>query len=124
MTLGPLMIDVEGLQLTAAETDKLRDPRIGGVILFSRNFSSIEQVKELTRSIHFVRSPGLLIAADQEGGRVQRFRDGLSNYRRHICSDINMTSMLSWPGNWPLPAVGSWLRNCLISVLTDRKSVV
>ncbi|MBT77681.1 MAG: beta-N-acetylhexosaminidase [Gammaproteobacteria bacterium] len=76
MTLGPLMIDVEGLQLTAAETDKLRDPRIGGVILFSRNFSSIEQVKELTRSIHCVRSPGLLIAADQEGGRVQRFRDG------------------------------------------------
>ncbi|MDP7153089.1 MAG: glycoside hydrolase family 3 N-terminal domain-containing protein, partial [Gammaproteobacteria bacterium] len=73
MTLGPLMIDVEGLQLTAAETDKLRDPRIGGVILFSRNFSSIEQVKELTRSIHCVRSPGLLIAADQEGGRVQRF---------------------------------------------------
>ncbi|MAF84409.1 MAG: beta-N-acetylhexosaminidase [Gammaproteobacteria bacterium] len=78
MTLGPLMIDVEGLQLTATEKDKLRDPRIGGVILFSRNFTSIEQLKELTRSIHAVRSPCLLIAVDQEGGRVQRFRDGFT----------------------------------------------
>jgi beta-N-acetylhexosaminidase len=78
MTLGPLMIDVEGLELTAAETVKLRDPRIGGVILFSRNFSSVAQLKALTRSIHDVRSPGLLIAVDQEGGRVQRFRDGFT----------------------------------------------
>ena len=78
MTLGPLMIDVEGLQLTATETEKLRDPRIGGVILFSRNFASIEQLKELTHSIHAARTPGLLIAVDQEGGRVQRFRDGFT----------------------------------------------
>jgi len=78
MTLGPLMIDVEGLQLTAAETARLRDPRIGGVILFSRNFASNEQLRELTHSIHAVRSPGLLIAVDQEGGRVQRFRDGFT----------------------------------------------
>ena len=78
MTLGPLMIDVDGLELTAAETEKLRDPRIGGVILFSRNFASVTQLKELTRAIHDVRSPGLLIAVDQEGGRVQRFRDGFT----------------------------------------------
>lgn len=78
MTLGPLMIDVEGLKLTAAETEKLRDPRIGGVILFSRNLASTEQLRELTQSIHAVRTPGLLIAVDQEGGRVQRFRDGFT----------------------------------------------
>ena len=78
MTLGPLMIDVEGLELTAAETKKLRDPRIGGVILFSRNFASGAQLRELTSAIHDVRSPGLLIAVDQEGGRVQRFRDGFT----------------------------------------------
>jgi len=79
MTLGPLMIDVEGLQLTAAETEKLRNPRIGGVILFSRNFASTGQLRELTHSIHAVRTPGLLIAVDQEGGRVQRFRDGFTD---------------------------------------------
>ena len=78
MTLGPLMIDVDGLQLTAAEVERLRDPRVGGVILFSRNFSSAEQLKELTRAIHAVRTPGLLVAVDQEGGRVQRFRDGFT----------------------------------------------
>jgi len=78
MTLGPLMIDVEGLQLTAAETQRLRDPRVGGVILFSRNFASLEQLRELTRSIHAARTPGLLIAVDQEGGRVQRFHDGFT----------------------------------------------
>jgi beta-N-acetylhexosaminidase len=78
MTLGPLMIDVEGLELTAVETEKLRDPRIGGVILFSRNFASVAQLRELTRAIHDVRSPELLIAVDQEGGRVQRFRDGFT----------------------------------------------
>jgi len=72
------MIDVQGLELTAAETEKLRDPRIGGVILFSRNFESIEQVSALTQSIHAVRSPGLLIAVDQEGGRVQRFKEGFT----------------------------------------------
>lgn len=72
------MIDVEGLQLTAVEIEQLCDPRVGGVILFSRNFSSIEQLKELTRAIHAVRTPGLLVAIDQEGGRVQRFRDGFT----------------------------------------------
>lgn len=78
VTLGPLMIDIEGLQLAVAETEKLRDPRIGGVILFSRNYESPGQLKELTQSIHAVREPGLLIAVDQEGGRVQRFGDGFT----------------------------------------------
>jgi beta-N-acetylhexosaminidase len=72
------MIDVSGLSLTAAERDMLVDPRIGGVILFSRNYESTEQVRELVRELHAVRSPQLLVAVDQEGGRVQRFRDGFT----------------------------------------------
>lgn len=78
MTLGPLMVDIEGVELTSAEAERLRDPRIGGVILFSRNYASLQQLGELARSIHAVRSPRLLIAVDQEGGRVQRFRDGFT----------------------------------------------
>ena len=75
MTLGPLMIDVAGLSLSPDEIESLKDPRVGGVILFSRNFEDIEQVTALVAAIHGVRSPQLLVAVDQEGGRVQRFRN-------------------------------------------------
>jgi len=78
MTLGPLMIDVAGLSLEAEEIERLRDPRIGGVILFSRNFEDVDQVTALVAAIHDVRSPQLLVAVDQEGGRVQRFRNGFT----------------------------------------------
>jgi len=78
MTLGPLMIDIAGTALTAAEIERLGDPRIGGVILFSRNYESVQQLRRLTAEIHGVRQPGLLVAVDQEGGRVQRFRTGFT----------------------------------------------
>ncbi len=74
MSLGPLMIDLEGLSLTAEERERLQSPLIGGVILFDRNYESKEQVAELVAAIHGVRRPRLLVAVDHEGGRVQRFR--------------------------------------------------
>lgn len=76
MTLGPLMVDVAGPVLTAADIGRLRDPVVGGVILFARNYASRGQLRELVAAIHAVRSPPLLVAVDQEGGRVQRFREG------------------------------------------------
>jgi beta-N-acetylhexosaminidase len=72
------MIDVAGLSLTAEEAERLRDPRIGGVILFSRNFADADQLRQLVADVHGVRSPQLLVAVDQEGGRIQRFRDGFT----------------------------------------------
>jgi beta-N-acetylhexosaminidase len=78
MTLGPLMIDLVGPQVTPEEREMLAHPLVGGVILFARNYENPEQLLELTHSIHAVRSPPLLIAVDHEGGRVQRFRTGFS----------------------------------------------
>jgi len=78
MSLGPVMVDLVGLELTDTERDMLRHPLVGAVILFSRNYASPEQVEALVQSIHAVREPRLLVAVDHEGGRVQRFRSGFS----------------------------------------------
>ena len=72
------MLDVEGLALTPADRELLREPAVGGVILFSRNYESPVQIADLVAEIRALRSPPLLIAVDHEGGRVQRFRDGFS----------------------------------------------
>lgn len=78
MTLGPVMIDLIGTEITPVERDMLLHPNTGGVILFTRNFASIEQLESLTQQIHSLRHPHLLIAVDHEGGRVQRFHDGFT----------------------------------------------
>ncbi|HEY4365914.1 MAG TPA: beta-N-acetylhexosaminidase [Steroidobacteraceae bacterium] len=75
MTLGPLLIDVQGTGLTAEDRDLLAHPLVGGCILFTRNFASIEQLEQLVADIRSVRSPPLLVTIDHEGGRVQRFRE-------------------------------------------------
>lgn len=74
MALGPLMLDLSGVELTPTEREYLQHPSTGGVILFDRNYESLEQLEALVSSIHGVRQPPLLVAVDQEGGRVQRFR--------------------------------------------------
>lgn len=73
--LGPVMVDVEGLQLSEHEKKRLQHPLVGGVILFARNFENRSQLQALCSEIHELRNPPLLIAVDHEGGRVQRFKD-------------------------------------------------
>ena len=77
MVMGPLMLDLEGSEFSHQDIRRLQHPATGGVILFSRNIKSVAQVRELTQSIRAVR-PELILAIDQEGGRVQRIRDGVT----------------------------------------------
>lgn len=78
LPLGPLMIDIAGLELSDLDRERLRHPLVGGLILFARNYANPEQLDRLTAEVHALRSPPLPIAIDHEGGRVQRCRDGFT----------------------------------------------
>ena len=73
-----LVIGVAGTELTAQERDWLQHDACAGVILFSRNFASKAQVADLSQAIREAAPRPQLICVDQEGGRVQRFREGYS----------------------------------------------
>lgn len=78
MGLGPIVCDIAGTVLTEHEVERIWNPLVGMVILFSRNYENPQQLAQLTKEIHDVK-PGVLIAVDHEGGRVQRFREGFTS---------------------------------------------
>lgn len=110
MTLGPLMVDVAGTELTAEDRRVLAHPLVGSVILFTRNFASLLQLESLVSEIHAVRNPPLLVAVDHEGGRVQRFRSGFTELPpqraigRAYDLDPDTGRRLAWQCGWLLAA--------------------
>ncbi|MYM62129.1 beta-N-acetylhexosaminidase [Pseudomaricurvus sp. HS19] len=77
MTLGPVILDLESTSLSAEERQLLLHPAVGGVILFSRNITDYQQLQVLVADIRSVRGE-LLVCVDQEGGRVQRCKEGFT----------------------------------------------
>lgn len=100
------MLDIKGLSLSPADRTLLREPAVGGIILFSRNYTSPNQLADLVADIRTLTSPPLLIAVDHEGGRVQRFRQGFSaippmrHLGRHYDTDregaIDLAKTVGW----------------------------
>jgi beta-N-acetylhexosaminidase len=100
--IGPIMLDVEGLTLTSHEQEVINHPNTGAVILFSRNYQSPEQVTELIRQIRTARNGSILIAVDQEGGRVQRFQTGFTRLPPASC--YATVPELAEPAGWLMAA--------------------
>lgn len=77
--MGPVILDLSGVALTAEERELILHPLVGGIVFFTRNFESPEQITALTHEIRRLRGPmSILICVDHEGGRVQRFREGFT----------------------------------------------
>ncbi len=106
MTLGPLMVDLEGTNISEKEKNLLQQAEVGGVILFTRNFESIAQITQLVKEIHNLKTPKMLVAVDHEGGRVQRFHEGFSripaaaNYAKAAKNDLEKSRQLAENAGW------------------------
>lgn len=77
--MGPLWIDIDGYELSAEDKEVIQHPTVGGIILFARNYYDHQQLQALTHSMRQIAKRPILIGVDQEGGRVQRFRDGFTS---------------------------------------------
>jgi beta-N-acetylhexosaminidase len=110
VTLGPLMVDVAGTELTSEDRRILAHPLVGAVILFTRNYQSYAQLERLVQEIRAIRTPPLLVTVDHEGGRVQRFREGFTvlppqrAIGRVYDVDPEAGRRLAWQCGWLLAA--------------------
>lgn len=133
INLGPVIVDVAGLTLTTEDEALLREPWVGGIILFSRNYRHVAQLCELVAQIRAVR-PELLICVDQEGGRVQRFREGFTAippmadigavYQRHAENGIALARTCGWLMAAELRACGVDLSFAPVLDLDDERCAV
>lgn len=106
--IGPIMLDVAGLTLSAREKEVVSHPNTGAVIFFARNYESPEQITQLISEIRHARKGEILIAVDQEGGRVQRFQNGFTRLPPACCyaDEPELAQSAGWLMAAELLAVG------------------
>ncbi len=104
--MGPLLIDVPSTSLTNDDISLLKNPMVAGIILFSRNYQSPEQLTDLIKQIRSVTSERLLISVDHEGGRVQRFKQGFTlippAQSFALLNDLEKAKSLAFDAGWLL----------------------
>ncbi|NIF26765.1 beta-N-acetylhexosaminidase [Pantoea sp. Tr-811] len=125
---GSLMVDIAGKWLTAEDRQLLRQPEVAGLIIFARNIDSPRQVRELCASIRAIR-PELILAVDQEGGRVQRLRQGFVRLpaMRAIADNANaeyLAEQCGWLMATEVLAVGLDLSFAPVLDLDHQRSAV
>src|SRR5690606_13508400 len=125
---GSLMLDIGGTWLTAEDRQILRQPEVAGLIIFARNIASPRQVRELCASIRAIR-PDLILAVDQEGGRVQRLRRGFVRLpaMRAIADNANaeyLAEQCGWLMATEVLAVGLDLSFAPVLDLDHQRSAV
>lgn len=104
-----LLIDLQGHELTREEAELLEHPLVAGLILFTRNFYDRRQIQALIKSVRWqIRKP-LLITVDQEGGRVQRFRDGFTQLPAmqsfaQLIHDLQQRQQTAFEAGWTMAA--------------------
>ncbi|PJG83839.1 beta-N-acetylhexosaminidase [Caviibacterium pharyngocola] len=107
--MSTLLIDLAGQELTQEETELLSHPLVAGLILFTRNFEHREQIQDLVRTVRSKVKKPLLITVDQEGGRVQRFRQGFTQLPAMqafaaLIDDPETQNALAYQAGWQMAA--------------------
>ena len=131
--IGALMLDIAGTELTQEDIQLLQAPQVGGVILFGRNIESPKQVRALTDHMRQIR-PEILIAVDQEGGRVQRLRKGFTLlpamghfgelYKTNPNKALDLTEQCGWLMATEVLAVGIDFSFAPVLDLNDISDVI
>lgn len=131
--IGALMLDIAGTELNQEDIELLQAPQVGGMILFGRNIESPQQVRALTDHMRQVR-PDILIAVDQEGGRVQRLRQGFTllpamgrlgeHYLEHPQQAIELAEQCGWLMAIEVLAVGIDFSFAPVLDLNDISDVI